>query len=321
METGPQVSVVLPVHDTPLDFFREAIDSVRAQREVRWELLIVLDAASERCARMAREMAELDPQHIRVVGGEGGAPRGPSGARNFGISHARAPLVGFLDADDVLEATALAERCASLDAHPDAAMVYGATLYWHSWAADAAHRESDYIPALGVQNGTFHPPAALLTRFLDGSAAVPCTCSLLVSRAAIETTGAFDETVRSLYEDQTFLARLTLRYPVVVADRVLDRYRQHPGSWTSRWTTDTLRDARAQFLEWLEREMASAGVRDPVLVRTIERERWKLRHPRLARVLRFVRRSTRRASSAVRAIAASKRPDEGVRPTRERNAG
>jgi glycosyltransferase involved in cell wall biosynthesis len=58
----------MPVHDTPAGFMRQAIDSVRAQSETPWELVIVLDAASDSCAAVAREAAagEWKMRHPRL---------------------------------------------------------------------------------------------------------------------------------------------------------------------------------------------------------------------------------------------------------------
>jgi glycosyltransferase involved in cell wall biosynthesis len=290
VETTPQVSVVLPVHETSPEFLREAIESVRRQREVRWELVIVLDAASERGAQVARDAATRVPDRVTIVGSEGGVPVGLSAARNLGIAHSRAPAIAFLDADDVLEPDALVRRLAALDTHPAAAMVYGSTLYWHSWTGRPVDRARDVVPDLGVAPGIAHAPPTLVPHLLDGTAAVPCTCSILVRRWALEASGGFDEAFRELYEDQVFYTRIALRFPVVAEDWVLDRYRQHGDSMSARASSGSQREARVRFLDWLDREVETAGVRHDSLARTIARERWKVRHPRLASILRRARR-------------------------------
>src|SRR5690606_13275691 len=259
----------------------EAIESVRMQRNVRWELVIVLDAASAQAAQVAHAEAIRAPGQIIIVGAAGGAPGGLSAARNLGIAQSRAAAVAFLDADDVLEPDALARRLAALDAHPDTAMVYGSTLYWHSWTGSTADRGRDFVPDLGVVPRRVYPAPTLVPPLLDGSAAVPCTCSLLVRRWALEACGGFDPEFRDLYEDQVFYARIALRFPVVAEDWILDRYRQHRDSMSARADSARQREARANFLDWLEREIESIGVRDESLARTLVREQWKVQHPRL----------------------------------------
>jgi glycosyltransferase involved in cell wall biosynthesis len=301
MDSGPSrtlVSVVLPVHSTPPAFLREAIESVRGQLEVNWELVIVMDAATEGCAEAAHELADLDPARIRLVGDSGGTPRGASAARSLGIARTRGPILAFLDADDLYEPNALASRLSLLETYPDAAMVYGTTLYWYSWTGNPADRKRDYVPHLGVEAGSVHVPPTLLSHFLDGTATVPCPCSILVRRWAIEASGGFDETFPGLYDDQVFYARLLLRFPVLADDRVLDRYRQHAQSMTAQANHERARETRTRFLDWLEAEAEATGVRDPVLSSTIAHERWKIVHPTLARLIRTARRMVRRLVTA-----------------------
>ena len=58
----------------------------------------------------------------------------------------------------------------------------------------------------------------------------------MLRRAVVEQVGGFEEDwVGSLqmFEDQVFLAKVYLATPVVVADRVWLRYRQHPESYVA----------------------------------------------------------------------------------------
>jgi glycosyltransferase involved in cell wall biosynthesis len=290
----PLVAVIIPVHVTPPQFLREAIESVRRQTERRWELVVALDAAAESCSSVALEMAALDPGRVAVVGEVGGTPRGASTARNRGVAHSRAPMLGFLDADDRLEPEWLRSRLALLEAHPAVAMVYGPSRYWYSWTGAESDQTRDFVPDPGIETHVVHPPPTLVTSLLDGTATVPVPCSILVRRWAFEAIGGFDETSRELYEDQALYASLGLRFPLLADDRVLDWYRQHPESMTARVSRPDGTRARWNYLDWLEREMMAAGIDDQAIRRAIDRERWKIRHPALARVLRLSRRAVAR---------------------------
>jgi hypothetical protein len=133
----------------------------------------------------------------------------------------------------------------------------------------------------------------LVSRFITGQAAVPCTCSIVVRRSVLDAVGGFVESFRDLYDDQALYSQIALRYPIVADDQVLDRYRQHADSMTARADAAYEAGARVRFLDWLEREIARARVTDVELVQSLARERWKLAHPRLARILRTVRRTAR----------------------------
>jgi GT2 family glycosyltransferase len=99
------LSVVMPVCDTPAAWLRAAVESVRAQWCANWELLCVDDCSTDPAVLAAlRAHAAADPR-IRVLS----TPRrmGPAAALNIGICAAGGEFVAFLDADDVLEATAV----------------------------------------------------------------------------------------------------------------------------------------------------------------------------------------------------------------------
>lgn len=309
-DSTPVVSVVMPVHDTPAGFMREAIASVRGQSESAWELVIVLDAATEACAAVAHAAALEDPDRVRVVGVAGGSPKGLSGARNLGIASARASMLAFLDADDVIEPDALDVRRSLLEAHPGAAMMYGQTRYWFSWTGREQDRDLDWEPEPGVADGVHEPPT-LVPLFLTGRASVPCPTSILVRRATIDAVGGFDSAFRTLYEDQVFYARVALRHPVLASARILDRYRQHPQSMTAMAAAEK-DDARERFLAWLERELVATGIQSRSITAAIATERWKMRHPMLAGAMRRSRKAVRR----LRYLLTGRRmvPEPGSRP-------
>ena len=99
-------------------FVGEAIDSVLGQTMEDLELVVVVDSSIDTTAELARSRM-TDPR-IQVVERKCG---GVSAARNLGLSMVRAPLVVFLDADDVLEDEALGRYRDALDAEPAAVAV------------------------------------------------------------------------------------------------------------------------------------------------------------------------------------------------------
>lgn len=105
----PDVSVVIPVWDGYVRWLEEATASVRAQEGVASEIVLVDNASAVEVPALAG---------ARVVRAERRLSTGA--ARNLGLAEARAPLVVFLDADDVLVPGALANLVGGLRAHPDA---------------------------------------------------------------------------------------------------------------------------------------------------------------------------------------------------------
>ena len=229
MTTRPRVSVVLIFLDAE-EFIREAIQSVADQTVANWELLLVDDGSTDGSTEMARRYSTEDPARIRLLQHPGGVNRGMSASRNLGLREARGEFVTFLDADDVYLPEKLERQSELLDAHPDAAMVYGPTLHWHSWTGRAEDAALDYTRKLGVTPGSLTGPPDLVRLYLTRMGWPPGTCGVMVRREAAERVGGFEERFTAIFEDQAFFYKLCLDFPVYVQGESLDRYRQHDGS-------------------------------------------------------------------------------------------
>ncbi|WP_083537715.1 glycosyltransferase [Pseudoxanthomonas mexicana] len=122
LESGPLISVVLPVYNTPLTFLRRCIDSVRGQTYENWELCIADDASSD--ARVAECLAAFvrEDARIKVVAREQNGHI--SEATNSALALASGSHVAFLDHDDELSADALHQVVVALKEHPQARLLY-----------------------------------------------------------------------------------------------------------------------------------------------------------------------------------------------------
>ncbi|MGH7564400.1 MAG: glycosyltransferase family 2 protein [Gemmatimonadota bacterium] len=285
-----RVSVVMPFYDTPSEFLRQAIDSVMAQTCDDWELLLVDDGSTGECAAVARSYASEFRPDVVCLEHHQRENRGQSASRNLAIARARGEFIAFLDSDDVWLPHALEEQVELLDAHPEAGMLYGNTLYWHSGNRDPASREPDYVPDLGIPSGTVVDPPRFLPLFLRGRVAVPCPSAVAARRAAVERVGGFVETAPRPNEDQFFFAKMGLHFPVLVSDRCWALYRQHGGSVSDPVSIAERRENRKTYLNWLEAYTLAQGIQDRSVRLAISRELWNLRHPAPARVVRTGRR-------------------------------
>lgn len=255
----PAVSVVVPFLNARR-FLAESIVSVRAQTEGSWELLLVDDGSRDGSSEIARSEAASDPARVRYLEHGGHARRGASAARNVGIRHARGRYIAFLDADDVWLPGKLEAQLAIAEAHPEAAMIYNRTQYWYSWTGAEADGSRDFTERLGVPSNTLIPPPQLLARILRGQSPVPCTCSVLIRREAVDRVGGFEESFLDLFTDQAFYAKVFLTMPVFAADGCWDRYRQHPAQSCARAEgSGRIKAARRTYLEWLERYLVDHG--------------------------------------------------------------
>lgn len=307
MTTGPTVSVVL-IFFNDERFLEEAIRSVLDQTYTDWELLLVDDGSDDASTQIARACASRHPQRIRYVEHRHHANRGPSAARNLGVSMARGTYVAFLDSDDVWLPEKLEVQVRLLDAHPEAGLLVGASRYWWSWAGPHADGE-DRVVRVGVSGDRVYPPPELLHRLYPLSpqkGSAPCPSSWLARREVVQRIGGFEQQFRTMYEDQAFLLKAYLHTSVYVSSRCLDRYRRHPGSVTLSTGRDEYLAARREVLEWFAEYLGEADHSDPDVRRLVDRALWPHRHPVLARV----RAHAGRARAQVRRrVAALRRAD------------
>jgi GT2 family glycosyltransferase len=93
-----KVTVVIPHYSKPVDYLREAIDSLIAQTVDNWEAIVVDDGNTD--IDLVDVVASIGDGRLRVV--RHSLNRGIGAARNTGFRNAKAPLVAMLDADDRL---------------------------------------------------------------------------------------------------------------------------------------------------------------------------------------------------------------------------
>lgn len=110
----PEVSVLMPAYNA-LATLPEAVDSVRTQEGVDWELVIVDDGSDDGSDAWLAALAAEEPR-VQVVSRPHG---GVVAAHGAGLAACRAPLVARMDADDISLPGRLANQVAYLDAHPE----------------------------------------------------------------------------------------------------------------------------------------------------------------------------------------------------------
>jgi glycosyltransferase involved in cell wall biosynthesis len=285
---GPLVSIVTPCWNAEA-FLGEAVESVIAQTYPNWEMIIVDDGSSDGSLAIAQHYAGRE-QRIRVLRHEGGGNLGKAASRNLGIERAQGRFLAFLDADDVYLPGKLARQVPIAQAHPEVALVYGPTRYWHSWANKALQ---DVVAPLGLAARTVHEPPTVLTAFLRDGGIVPCTCGLLARLDVVRRLGAFDRCVDHLFEDQVLIAKLSLAAAVYVDDGCFDLYRQHSGSTSARAVREGRyhptrpNAARLAYLRWLEGYARDTRVDDKAFGAALRHAFMPYRQPLAAGMLRI----------------------------------
>ncbi len=118
----PEVSVIIPTYNR-WAMLPDAIDSVLAQTSAAFELIVIDDGSTDAIneteypARLAERYAKTIQIEIDRID-----HRGPAAARNRGVALARAPLIAFLDSDDLWSPTKLERQLAFMSANPGCAI-------------------------------------------------------------------------------------------------------------------------------------------------------------------------------------------------------
>jgi glycosyltransferase involved in cell wall biosynthesis len=208
---NPLFSIVLPTYNRAYVLWR-AIQSVLAQTERRWELLVIDDGSTDDTPRLLEEFRDV---RIRTFFT---AHQGASASRNFGVRQARSAYVAYLDSDNTWRAEFLTRMLHAVRQHNDGVLWYcgqNTTI----WERDGAGQWTLQRVKVDVR-AQFSTAEVLRLRGPDTS------CMVHV-RGLLEEIGGWDEAC-SFLEDWDLFARCKLNYPdqVYWVPQVLVEYRQ-----------------------------------------------------------------------------------------------
>ena len=111
----PRVSVVIPTRSRPALLSRAVKSAQEAGRDI--EVIVVDDASTDETQAVCRSLDGI--RYVRLEHNQGTA-----GARNVGVLASEAPLIAFLDDDDVRLPGTIDLQAEALDRTPEAALVY-----------------------------------------------------------------------------------------------------------------------------------------------------------------------------------------------------
>jgi len=205
-----QVAVVIPARDAAA-FIGDALDSVLAQTASIGEIVVVDDGSSD-------ETAHIVAGYGRGVRLLSQPPSGLPAARNAGVAATSAPMIAFLDADDVWQPECVQRLREHCEANPDVGLVQCAVT-----VVDPALHPLQTL-AHGVSGD---PREAMLLPSVDrlyGGAS-----GSLATRRAFDLVGGFDESMTHS-EDWDFCYRVGGHCEVGFVPEALVLCRVHGGN-------------------------------------------------------------------------------------------
>lgn len=206
-----RVGVVIPAYRVAA-FVGEAVASLQAQTHSDWEAVVVDDGCPEDSGSAAERIGDARVQVIRQ------ANTGVSAARNAGAAALPdADALLFLDGDDTLTPSALAELASLLRAEPSASAAFGAVIH-----TDAEGNE------IGRSS---RPQRRWSLRDVAHQSPCPCPGGYLIRSTAFRVAGGFDQ--RFSYAADWHLVTLVARSGVLIGTpSPVVRYRRHSAAMT-----------------------------------------------------------------------------------------
>lgn len=203
----PQIAVVTVAYNMER-YIGATIASVLGQTLPDFEMVVVDDGSRDATARI---VAAIDDPRVRLISTSN---EGAAAARNRGLAACRAPLVIFLDADDLLLPDALEQMAKTMAANPSHVACFG-----HHIKID------EHGAALGSTT-PFRPlPATDTLRHLLRKNIVVNGGALCIRAEAARRVGGYAPSLR-FGEDLEFWCRLALISDFVpMNDRVVLKYR------------------------------------------------------------------------------------------------
>ncbi|MEM0964437.1 MAG: glycosyltransferase family 2 protein [Bacteroidota bacterium] len=227
----PDVAVVIPLYNNA-PWVEETLASVRAQALAPAEVVVVDDGSTDG----GPDRVDALPG-VRLVESPG---NGASAARRHGQNLTTAPLIVFLDADDLWDPEHLRLLAAALDTDPDAGAAVGRTQSFLD--GDVRQRRR---------------PPRLATTSVDPWDQFPSTftstpSSVLIRRRVLESTGGWVQGIIGCADFYTWL-RLSERGPLVQNHATTVWRRKHHTSHSAR-----LRSSPDHVLRYIQSKVTAA---------------------------------------------------------------
>lgn len=217
----PSLSVIIPAYNGR-DYILETLRSLTGQTRRDFEIIVIDDGSSDDTAQIVTAFitahGAAEPE-IRLLQQ---ANAGVSAARNRGIAEARAPLVGFVDADDLWASEKVALHLDLMAQRPDIDMSYSGFDFIDGDSQDQFDGICPPEGVLGLEQ--------LMVRNLIH------TGTVVARRDVVQQCGGFD-TQLSTFEDFDLWLKIAAIRPANIYGmaRSLACYRRHGNQATGNW--------------------------------------------------------------------------------------
>ncbi len=198
----PLVSIITPSFNQGR-FIRDTIESVLSQDYPNLEYLVMDGGSSDETISILRSYADR-------LTWRSGSDLGQADAINTGFRLAKGEILGWLNSDDTYHPGAVKAAVEYFAAEPDAAVIYGDAYY-----VDERNRVIGTYPTEDFNMGRL------------AEACIICQPTAFIRRAALETVGMLDPTLRYCMDYDLWI-RLGRRFRMHRIRRVVANSRRYP---------------------------------------------------------------------------------------------
>lgn len=118
-DINPKISIIVPMFNTPKQFFEELVDSLILQTYSNWELCLADGSEKEN-----KELKKITQKDKRIKYKFIGENKGISGNTNEALHLATGDYIALLDHDDILPEFSLFEIVKCINKHPNVDFIY-----------------------------------------------------------------------------------------------------------------------------------------------------------------------------------------------------
>jgi GT2 family glycosyltransferase len=201
----------------------EAISSVRRQRDVSVEVIVVDDSPEGSAEAPVRELRDPRVRYLKNPNPTGGVP---SKVRNIGWPLATGTFIHFMDDDDLVTEGHYIAVKEAFRAQPTIGLVFGRIEPFGSAGTEQLEHERRYFAEAAKKSAKckrFGSRLAYVGRMLFDNALLVCSASV-IRRDHVGQIGGFDPNIR-LMEDADYHVRAMRECGALFLDRVAIRYR------------------------------------------------------------------------------------------------
>ncbi|MEK7448392.1 MAG: glycosyltransferase [Planctomycetota bacterium] len=216
-----KVSITIAAYNNA-QYLPETLDSIFNQTYKNFEVIIVDDASTDNTTEVLKVYRDRIKYHRFDVN------QGSASAWNEAIRQATGEYIALAAADDVWMPDKLELQMALFEQQPHLGLVYGRIISVDEAGQSLPKHLRQRRISLRLNWDKQYPIGPVFTELFMRSNFVPASTAL-IKKKAIEQTGWLDESLR-LCQDYDFYLRIAHDFEFGFVDKVLVKYRRHPGS-------------------------------------------------------------------------------------------